>query len=1025
MVDRYNLTLAFWKRKTDIIYSIGLIAIQTVLFRNILRNGFYSYWDLVVPSSWMNTSLLQPTAVMYGLSQPFSLLNSRLYLQAVLIVLFGNFGIHLFPLLVESTLAIFAYTYMRYFELSPHISFFLSLVVLFNPFVLIMNVDSLVNIYQFMFVFPFIVSYYHFRVERKIAWILPSALFMALPSIYGNDLILFFSIILFTELSIFIVDGFPTHRQVSQLLMPIALITVFVLVHLGDLLVALRTLRASGGISRTFSLPSYNLYQIITFQAVYPWENSIEVFFSPVLYHFIAFAFVAIFVVLCFLFFLNYEKLKTTGKRKHRILVSTIFPFIIFSFALASFGSDYLFVNTAIHVVFPEIYVIDPWDNGIYVLLAYIFLFQALLYMYGNTSGKEIRGRPSRVPGALRDHWKQLGSKITSMTLSVTLILALITVPLFAFVSFNLGNSITSTHIPSSDVKIYNYLESHGTGYLFPVPYTYGVTFNYSRMTLSGIGNSISRTNNMFWWTYPPMQWLPPTNLSLLLRNCLYRNTTASKIQFDSLANLLGVQYLLDFNPSYVTGIWYPTFPNLPALPTSYILNMTDFKIIYSSRDVTLFQNPSYRGIAYTVNDAILANSSQSAFQAILYETSFGASLPVVVGQDIGNASGSLYTTTSYSNLNSTFQPLPLVDGNDIQFSANTKLPYFISSLPKSGILVSSVINDYHLHVFSSPGGTFEAFNSLPNTSHSVQLKTYQGYSFNANTPFILGFNITPINKVNLTINFGTFSLEIWGIYGVAELFPNGNTSNTVHYFFPTFPKNFFDTPRHITVSLIQDTLILTANGSIQFSVNIPSSTTISVVSMSLWEHEGDRPQMLNVSTEALVETTHVGQFTKNDTSYFLAQNSTSSPIQTFISTNKSSRQIGEFQRSLLNPSYNQISTSYITNNSYRLAPFAINSSGLLIFDSAQFHSSGSGENSLSLVYSSSNFSYSVFSIHKGNFSLWFVPAPSLHFYIQLYIFSTFLLACSSLLFVLLDSRLRLMPRIRVWILRVYLAWKS
>ena len=128
----------------DYLIIICLSLIPVLIFSNVLKSGYISYYDLTIPSSWMkiypsnffsylNGENATNSFYAYKLTSSLSLISLLLYF------LFGSNGIHLADLVPLTLLGPFAYIFSRYFVKSKVIGIVIAIFFLFNPYTMILS----------------------------------------------------------------------------------------------------------------------------------------------------------------------------------------------------------------------------------------------------------------------------------------------------------------------------------------------------------------------------------------------------------------------------------------------------------------------------------------------------------------------------------------------------------------------------------------------------------------------------------------------------------------------------------------------------------------------------------------------------------------------------------------------------------------------------------------------------------------------------------------------------------------------
>lgn len=746
----------------DFIMLILLALIPIIVYGNVLKQGYISLFDFTLPTKWMRIYPGNLQGYVAGLNYYNSISGANFsssfrILEIVLINLFGPYGLRLAAIIPQMLLGPFAYFFSRYFMYDKRVSFVLSLFVMFNPFVMMLNFDSLLDIFSYIFIMPFIISYIELRIKKNLRAGPFALLFLLLPSIYGSTLLLYLGIIISFELSLLITSASNLKYYLRKLITPLVIIVAYVFINIGDLLNIGKLLASSGAVAKnleaTFNVqPShFNFIQIITFRAEFPYENGLTIFFPAHISSILVIAFLILFITAVSFFVLRFILMSLT-KNKY-VLTLLIFTalFFIYSVGILSESSDYFYINTLISLLFPIVNptkLVDPWYNGIYMVIFYslLIIFVAMPLEQERISSKFLS--KNRVSKSL--NWIS-NKNVRRAYLSIILSILVVISAFYIVSSIGLNNSHGIDKIPESDIIAYNILKNTSSGFILTVPTTYAISFNYTKEYANAFGTGLSPTDATFWWNFAPGMLYQSGSFYTDILDSLYHGSNVSSYnEFNNLATLSGIEYILNLNPSTITGVW----GSPPPVSNSYILNHTDFRPIYESSDASIFKNPYYRGVSYTSN--IFLVSSNPINETIL-ESKLNLSLPVVPPSEFQNllsfrhVTGITFNETTHNKLKHNTYLLKLrQDGYRIESNASNV----------SEVVKTSNYQEVHTIIFQN--GTIGLLLNQPlnDGEYSIIVSTINNYSLSGKSKFYSLSVVDGLESIILTSKQLTYLYE-------------------------------------------------------------------------------------------------------------------------------------------------------------------------------------------------------------------------------------------------------------------------
>lgn len=614
-VIKFKNNLSKKNRSTDLILCIVLIVIVIYVFRNILTPGFESYRDFVVPASWMNISNFKyDNFQYYNTLNTTNVLNLYWYLNAILIAIFGSYGFHISAIIPEIIIPISAYFFSRKLKISRFYSVLISLFSIFNPYTFTFNFDTPINLYYVMFYFVFFISYFIFRTEKKLIYFFIALLTFLSTSVFGADLFIFFGTLIIIEISLLLADIKRIKRWIRDLPIPILFGLSYIVFHIHDLIISSGDTIQFGATTSSTIEPKYNLIQIITFQADYSYENTLNLLFSNWIYLFIIILFIILFVTLLVMFFYKFINTFKRGDYKADTLYIFTMILLVYSIIFDSRGTNYLYFNSIIIKFFPFISIIDPWDDGALYLFSLMFLLVSINLktdvksrnILANLSKHYIcASKSSRF--LVRLKFSKNRQNIISTFLIVVLLLFSSIIP-FSILSNQLDNEYSPNVIPNDIKQTYLAIDNNSNGYYFVIPPTRDVSFNYSNYVLNGIGKDACSIADASFWGVFTNNNLYQGPLSSNLVQSLNGQNLSCQNTFQAISDLVGIKYIVNINPHLVRQWWpYQDYPI--KISNDYILNYTKFKLLESDSNISIFYNPYFHGISFYSKQFIVSNN--------------------------------------------------------------------------------------------------------------------------------------------------------------------------------------------------------------------------------------------------------------------------------------------------------------------------------------------------------------------------------------------------------------------------------
>ncbi|MEM3490278.1 MAG: hypothetical protein QXO75_11590, partial [Nitrososphaerota archaeon] len=681
--------------KTDIAILLILAAVPIIIYNNILKQGYVSFFDLTLPSNWMRIYPNNLEGYLAGLNyyntiSSANLNNSFTIFSVILVDIFGSYGLHIAAIMPQILLGPFAYLFSRYFIGGRKVSIILPIFVMFNPYVMMFTFDNIANIFSYEFIMPFIISYFELRVKKNSKAAPFVLLFLILPSIYGAVLPLYFGTILILETSLFFASLDNIKRYIKNIIFLPITVGAYVLINIEDVINKAQILGTLLTGAPSYP-PHFNIVQILTFQATYPYESGLTNFLPRFAINLLEIAFLILFIISISALVLGIRRAIISKNRYLLTLFIFASLFSIYSIGVLSVGSNYFYINRLISIFLPEIYVIDPWSNGIYDVIMYLLLTVSLVV---SIEDEQRDNRIVQNNSSVKLHKRALGTNVRKSFLSIILSILILSSAFYIVPGLGLNNSFGTGSVPASDITAYKFLENNTDGFIFTIPTTYAISFNYTKEYTNAYGVKSSPTDATFWWNFPPARlYRSGPFYQDLIDSLYYSSNIPSYYEFNNLATISGIEYIVNFNPSTIVQIW----GSPPPLSDSYILNHTDFKLIYTSNAVSIFKNPAYRGLSYTSNLFLVSNDPVNA---TVRESQLNLSLPVITPQQFQNLSlfrsisGVTFNESIYAEIKNNLYLLVPYNRNVYIYRQNISLVYpnLLTSLPTSNI---SIVNNY------------------------------------------------------------------------------------------------------------------------------------------------------------------------------------------------------------------------------------------------------------------------------------------------------------------------------------------
>ena len=844
----------FQTRKVDVSVTGALLLAGSILYGYLLTYQYIAWEDFVLPTSWMKITAITIQSQIAGYTSSSSLFTPNLIYSNNLFIyllslLLGNFSYHVFTFTTQILWGPIIYLFSRYFRVTRVTSLLLSVFSMFNPFVASANADSLMNLYFYEFTFPLIIFYLEFRVKRKFYLLPLLVLIINLPPVFNSVPLLMIGSVILLEASFLICK--PRARTLPRELLTsgaslFVLLGSFIVAHYGSLVYEKSILGTLGVHTPPGTSLTFNFLEMITFNGSAGYENTLLIFFDVLVYQLVTIAALGLFVILVTVLLLKFKQFKTLDDFDIRLLLTFAALFIVFGSAVYSYSSDYLAVNYLISKVFPYVYNIDSGSMVIFPLVSLILLsiivdrvlftrssgcmgesnlvHSQLAKAENNIMAAKETGNKTKHAISLRGINRRLRARSFPKSIFVVwALIALIASPFVVF-SIHLSEAQSRTSIPASDVLVYNWITENANGFVLTIPSTYAINFNYSTYSVTGLGKTHSITDADFWWNFPPALMIKSGPYYSQLLNELYSNSTVSGISFNNLASILGIEYLINFEPNSVVSYW----GSGPPLTNEYISQHTDFAVALETNGITVFRNPNFRGLAYTTNQVIV---SDNVTNAVLTESANNLSLPVV-------------NSTDYSVLSSLTQLHPYFFAGSI---GNNR--QIVQNIPTLRLTQSMFLHEYNTSIIqknnlewvqnslqkidssftlvnSSGNSSLYQDSNLPQSSDLVYIRNtteivgQQNMSanriINLNVSFpnsLISFNARVDNNSNVVFVSGQLQIGVSGFWNDITL---GGNAGFINYY---LPQGVIQHGVQIQVATLNQTTIVTLDGELIYAV--------------------------------------------------------------------------------------------------------------------------------------------------------------------------------------------------------------
>ena len=814
----------------DYLIIICLSLIPVLIFSNVLKSGYISYYDLTIPSSWMkiypsnffsylNGENATNSFYAYKLTSSLSLISLLLYF------LFGSNGIHLADLVPLTLLGPFAYIFSRYFVKSKVIGIVIAIFFLFNPYTMILTLDSISNIYSSEFILPFFITYIELRLYNKKKLAPLVILILSIPSIYGITLVLYFGTMVLMEMSFLVLNAKNLRDYFKQFIIVPIIILTYLIININDLIGA-KSILVQIGLNNSASVPpNYDVFSIITLQAVYFYENGLTVFFNHSVVVLLEIIILIILSILFSIYILSLFIHKLFLNKKVNFLAIFIPLFFIFSMSIMSMGSNYLYINKIISYFFPEIYYIDPWDNGIFIIftISILLIFGSLSFPISQINTDftfKSRMTIMRKFALAFFHSRKL--------LTVSIFLILLFSSFYIATNYSLNQAYSPEHIPQAQEQAYKSLENDSCGFAITVPTTYAITFNYSNHSINLFGKKVIHSAATFFWNNPPIRIYESGKYYSQIVNSLYNtNNNSTKNEFDSLATICGIHYLIYFNASNIVNVWASSI-----ISYSNITKKTDFQLSYKSKSIDIFTNPYYRGLSYGVNCVIISNHPS---QATLEESRLNLTIPTISFEMYSNISkihkmkALTFNESIYKQSGRTISLIIPFESNVYIYPNKVNLtpPYLISSLNKENIIFKNV-NDFNLSAFSNENRIIQNLTvfTLKNSNNDLLLNESNGPFLISNfSNAVISINIIRMNNKSIFFTLGNITIAIQPQWKDLTIRITGTGTFDNEY----LSSKYFNNPINVKVEKIGTVVSLLIDNTSKFSIIDNSSKSLII----------------------------------------------------------------------------------------------------------------------------------------------------------------------------------------------------
>ncbi len=860
----------------EVVFPSLIFLLPLLVFDNLLRPGFESYWNTALPSGWMNVSTFSVTAYDHGYTNidPLGNVGFSQVLTGLLVPVAGPYALHLVDALSNPVMGLGIYLFARRNSGNAGYAFAIALFGTFNPYTLAYNTVDVVSLYRTCFFAFFLLAYVELRVRDRITFLPVAMLTFALPSIHGASLFLELGAIPILEISYVFATRVAFRAYLLKVYVPLLLVGAFIAAHLHDLYLVQTQLAGLGtSSSQYWMMQRHSLVQVLTLSAMYPWENTLSILLPTELTRMVSVAFLLLIVLIIGgLLFTSYRLPSAfRADQLMRFLMSFSVIFGTYGVLFASRGSDFLGMNALLSSILPVNNVVDNGDDGIFMVLTLVasctLLFRALTLAARAEVRPRVGGRAfsgvSQLLGLRPRHAWPVGKLIA---IAAVFLLIIIAVPVIAL-STQLNDAWAPAQIPRTSMVAYGNLSHLGSGYTLVLPDTTAMSFNYSQNELHSSSGVLNPTNPSFWNIFPdfrPYYYDQPYS-SVLIAD-LSTNTIASRESFDVLSTELGIEYILSFPPSSVVSYW-PS--SSPAFDTAYLLNATDFSPISISSTDSLLLNPNYLGLGFASSWVTV---SRNATSAIAKESAVGMMLPVMspsVFDRYGRTLSAItFNRTIYAARAGSLAYVVPVEGHDILSLDSSPAPPFpmnpLSSMPvTSQCLATGNLPGTGSFVISpGRGGVYGLGqgNSGVNYSNS-ELHQFLSHStpssylhlvVSSPAEIVMRVNASLQGRLTLTSgNLDSFIVPYWG--GQVSL-SNLTWQNQSRNFVGTLNSSQLLNGANLTMLIVGGVLTVILGADTLYSVKLPSNTNLT---MNLTRNEfyvdnfNSRP-LVRVSSDSL-----------------------------------------------------------------------------------------------------------------------------------------------------------------------------
>ena len=945
---RLSVTDSFEPSRLDFIIILLIIAFTIARFWGILTGHFVAFFDFSSPASWMippQENISRVLANFTGQGYPTFAPDLMNPLSVVNSALFPIFGSALFPFLVIGTqilLAVFVYTFLRFFRLNSLVSLLGLGFVLLNPYTTILFIDDPINFIGVELIFPLLVFYFLYRTEGNILHMFVVLSLISLVSLYGPQIFLYPVTLLIAELAFVSLN--PRWVAVSNSLKNIAVVlTIFIIVNL-KLVLQQNALASFLGIQSVHpQVPSFNAVQILSFQALYSYQNTMLSLLPRNLGEVLGVVLLSFSIIVIIGVLIAWGSKQLNADKRLSFLLRFSTMFMVFAISFMSLGSDYGGLHWLIQTVVPSANYLDPWGNG------FLWTFSCIVALplawtgfrgmvsnaspYGSRNSRKIRygtnrlnfGRIPLSPNyqslSFRYRYRDYKWRHIIGQLGVVFIVACVLVSgvPYIVIAAHYSEAILPVKIPTADEIIYNKIKQSPPGLILIIPSTHSINFNYSHHELSGIGNKLGVADVTFWAAFPPHPLLSSGPLYNQLLNYLYENSTPSELKFDNLATKLGLEYVVDFLPTDLKGY----FAALPALSPAYIRNNTNFQIRATTPDLVLFKNPDFSGMAFLSNYAIVADNFSRAMSA---ESMANLSGPIInysevqlVSKQPGIELLSFDNSNMANNTNKIISLVKPIDASNVYLDNTSSwegVSYSQNHLPPSN--VSVVVGDWNVssRVYWQPGlrvlsadvvSTTNVFNYGP-TNYSDSNITL---TLPIERPVVITANVSLGANTVLILNLNGTTLWLSLPWNLIVLWPGiGETGIGFH----VSPSTFHEM-NTLKLLLWKKYLLVSFAGQLIYSVQVKNQLTSNITIVGATTVPG-RPvfNMSNLAIQGIViNATGVPEVVSSSVvAIFLEEPSTVTSLPSGLYTSRSNFSLGNPY--IVNKNLPELQTTFLSN---------------------------------------------------------------------------------------------------------------